>query len=118
MELSGRRSRVKDLIPRHAVRRLPGGRRAAALGWGLPGAFACGRRKGESAMPSRDLDGRGTRLNPANRFERLHVDLTDSDEEPGALSAPVPTELYRDATRSALSENDSPDLGFRFSLNP
>ena len=69
-------------------------------------------------MTSRDLDGRGTRLNPANRFERLHVDLTDVEEEPDALSAGVPTELYRDATRSALAQNDSPDIGFRFSLNP
>jgi DNA repair photolyase len=69
-------------------------------------------------MTTRDLDGRGTRLNPANRFERLHVDLSDVEEEPDALTAPVPTELYRDASRSALAENDSPDLGFRFSLNP
>src|SRR5215470_9394358 len=78
----------------------------------------CGRRKGENDMTSSDLDGRGTRLNPANRFERLHVDLSDVDEEPDASTAPVPTELYRDASRSALAENDSPDLGFRFSLNP
>ena len=66
-------------------------------------------------MSSPDLDGRGTRLNPPNRFERLHIDLGDGD----AADAPaVPTELYRDASRSALAENDSPDLGFRFSLNP
>ena len=69
-------------------------------------------------MTSSDLDGRGTRLNPANRFERLHVDLSDVQEEPDSLTPPVPTELYRDASRSALAENDSPDLGFRFSLNP
>ena len=69
-------------------------------------------------MTSSDLDGRGTRLNPANRFERLHVDLSDAEEEPDSLTPPVPTELYRDASRSALAENDSPDLGFRFSLNP
>ena len=30
----------------------------------------------------------------------------------------MPTELYRDATRKILAENDSPDIGFRFSLNP
>ncbi len=68
-------------------------------------------------MSAPDLDGRGTRLNPANRFERLHVDLTDMDE-PDAPAPPVPTELYRDVSRSVLAENDSPDLGFRFSLNP
>jgi DNA repair photolyase len=74
-------------------------------------------KKKRKRMSSPDLDGRGTRLNPANRFERIHVDLTDVDE-PDAVAPPVPTELYRDATRSALAENDSPDLGFRFSLNP
>jgi DNA repair photolyase len=68
-------------------------------------------------MTSSDLDGRGTRLNPVNRFERLHVDLGDV-EEPDALAPPVPTELYRDASRTVLAENDSPDIGFRFSLNP
>ena len=35
-----------------------------------------------------------------------------------ADAAPVPTELYRDASRTVLAENDSPDIGFRFSLNP
>jgi DNA repair photolyase len=68
-------------------------------------------------MTTAELDGRGTRLNPANRFERLHVDLTDV-EEPDDSAPAVPTELYRDASKSILAENDSPDLGFRFSLNP
>jgi DNA repair photolyase len=69
-------------------------------------------------MSSADLDGRGTRLNPANRFERLHLDLGDVEDEGDGHVPPVPTELYRDATRTALAENDSPDIGFRFSLNP
>jgi DNA repair photolyase len=68
-------------------------------------------------MSSADLDGRGTRLNPANRFERIHLDRSDTDE-PEPDVPPVPTELYRDASRTALAENDSPDIGFRFSLNP
>jgi DNA repair photolyase len=69
-------------------------------------------------MSTHDLDGRGTRLNPANRFERLHVDLSDVEDDPHSLTPPAPTELYRDASRSVLAENDSPDIGFRFSLNP
>jgi DNA repair photolyase len=69
-------------------------------------------------MSSSDLDGRGTRLNPANRFERLHVDMGDVEEDPETLTPPPQTELYRDASRTALAENDSPDIGFRFSLNP
>ena len=58
------------------------------------------------------MRGRGTDTNPPNRFEELHVELDDA--EPGA----PPTTLYRDASRSVLTENDSPDLPFRFSLNP
>lgn len=69
-------------------------------------------------MSTSELDGRGTRLNPANRFERLHVERAPDDDEAAPAAEPAPTELYRDASRSILAENDSPDVGFRFSLNP
>jgi DNA repair photolyase len=59
------------------------------------------------------LPGRGTGENPENRYERTHV---EPDEE-GGEGAP-PTVFHRDASRSILAENDSPDVGFRFSLNP
>lgn len=68
-------------------------------------------------MSTGELDGRGTRLNPANRYERLHLEAAPRDDGDAALEA-VPTELFRDASRSILAENDSPDVGFRFSLNP
>lgn len=55
---------------------------------------------------------RGTTANPANRFETLHL---EADE---ATDGSAPTIYYRDASRSVLAENDSPDVGFRFSLNP
>ncbi len=55
---------------------------------------------------------RGTSANPANRFETLHL---EADE---ATDGSAPTIYYRDASRSVLAENDSPDVGFRFSLNP
>jgi DNA repair photolyase len=51
---------------------------------------------------------------PENRYERLHIE-PDPDVEGGS---PLPTLFYRDTSRSALAENDSPDVGFRFSLNP
>jgi DNA repair photolyase len=59
--------------------------------------------------------GRGATDNPANRFDRIHVDL-----DPEALdSEPRPETIFlRDATRSAFSKNDSPDLGFDYSFNP
>ena len=72
-------------------------------------------------MTVRDLPGRGTDLNPPNRYEQLHVELEPEDspaaEDEDAAGAPR-TLYYRDASRSVLAENDSPDIGFRFSLNP
>ncbi len=56
--------------------------------------------------------GRGAASNPANRFERLTVEL----EVPGPDR--VPTELLRDGSRSIIAYNDSPDVGFDASINP
>jgi len=58
------------------------------------------------------IKGRGTALNPRNRFERLHVERASGDE-----GGPV-TELYSDLSKSILAENDSPDIQFRFGINP
>src|SRR5512144_1540851 len=61
--------------------------------------------------------GRGTGDNPENRYERLHVEYDPSEAE--ELEPPkVPTLHYRDSSRTVLAENDSPDIPFRFSLNP
>lgn len=49
--------------------------------------------------------------NPQNPFESSHRELL----EPPAR---VRLEIYEDATRAILSRNDSPDLPFRWSLNP
>ena len=59
------------------------------------------------------LHGRGTGDNPPNRFDELHVEL---DGEFRAEAGP--TRYFRDTSRSVLAENDSPDVGFRYSLNP
>jgi len=59
------------------------------------------------------LTGRGTTANPPNRFGPLSLE-PEPDDEPGA----TPTTYYRDTSKSALAENDSPDIPFRFSLNP
>lgn len=53
--------------------------------------------------------------NPPNRYERLHVERepwTDPDDPPPK------TVLLRDASRSILSYNDSPDVGFDVGVNP
>jgi DNA repair photolyase len=63
--------------------------------------------------------GRGARTNPDNRFEALAQEAFDDGW--GTLTEDMPalrTTLTREAARSALSFNDSPDLGFDRSLNP
>jgi DNA repair photolyase len=60
--------------------------------------------------------GRGTPENPPNRFERLaYLPILESpDGEEGA----VKTQYLKDASRSLLTTNDSPDVGFDASINP
>lgn len=64
--------------------------------------------------------GRGAASNPANRF--LEIALEADEEaaaETGADETPAPaTRVYRDLSRSVISTNDSPDVGFEASINP
>ncbi len=63
--------------------------------------------------------GRGAADNPENRFEQIHVEPElPSAEEPGEPVVGIETRFYRDASRTILAENESPDIGFRWSLNP
>ena len=57
--------------------------------------------------------GRGAAGNPPNRFDRLHVDL-----DPREVGAPPQTVLLRDHSRSVLTTNDAPDVGFDVGINP
>ena len=66
-----------------------------------------------------DPPSRGTTTNPPNRYEPLHVELDpDPDVDVDHASGEPTTLFYRDSSRTVLAENDSPDVGFRFSLNP
>jgi len=49
--------------------------------------------------------------NPASRFEQYRVEYEEGSPE-------ASLQVYDDASQSILSENDSPDIGFRFSVNP
>ena len=73
----------------------------------------------QSYVPIR---GRGASWSPANRFEKLHVDLTDIDSvdvDPATDEQPRrPTQYFRDGTKSIITRNNSPDVGFETSLNP
>ncbi len=66
--------------------------------------------------------GRGTALNPQNRFEAVaridDFEQLDADDEYLQRLQSVPTEYLPDTSKSVISENDSPDVPFRFSLNP
>src|ERR1700731_4426672 len=77
----------------------------------------------EFAPPTRGIHGRGASWSPANRFEKLHIDLgdvdlvqidpTDDDERPRRS-----TQFFRDGTKTIISRNQSPDVGFETSINP
>ncbi len=71
--------------------------------------------------PNSKAIGRGSQITPPNRFERTRTeadyehltadDVADDDRK-------LPTEYLPDQTRSIITENDSPDIGFRHSINP
>lgn len=60
--------------------------------------------------------GRGAETRPANRFEKLHLE-PDPDVPPEDGPGPA-TVFLKDAARTIISTNDSPDLSFDASLNP
>src|ERR1043166_631835 len=68
------------------------------------------------------IRGGGASWSPANRFEKLHVDGMDVyavDFDPACEERPRrATEYFRDGTKSIITRNDSPDVGFETSLNP
>jgi DNA repair photolyase len=74
-------------------------------------------REEKAKMKTSGLSGRGTAQNPENRYERIHIE-PDADDDAARDGSPTPTVFYRDTSRSALAENNSPDIPFRFSLNP
>jgi DNA repair photolyase len=66
------------------------------------------------------LHGRGAGLNPANRFDPIAfewdgdaLDAIDPEDRPSPK-----TQFLRDNSRSIISHNDSPDVGFSDSINP
>ncbi len=71
---------------------------------------------------SRVRKGRGATINPASRYDRRAVAPFDDG---WALTAaelaelpPLPTTVIRDSTRTIISWNDSPDIGFDRAVNP
>jgi DNA repair photolyase len=87
----------------------------------------------EKPPNSAPIHGRGASWSPANRFEKLHVDLSDIDvvdvdpaeEEPPSLGYGAPgerprraTQYFREGSKTIITRNNSPDVGFEASVNP
>jgi DNA repair photolyase len=74
-----------------------------------------------SLEPQPRYIGRGSNLAPPNRFEsmRQEADWEQlTDDELSADERRVPTVFLPDNAATLIRENDSPDVGFRFSINP
>jgi DNA repair photolyase len=71
------------------------------------------------AQPETFRKGRGALSNKTNRYESYTQEVFDDGW--GSLDQPVPpisTRLYKDSSRSVISYNRSPDIGFDRSINP
>jgi len=62
-------------------------------------------------MTEKSPRGRGSAVNPANRFTRIEVDHDQPPER-------VKTLFLRDDSRTVIASNTSPDIPFEISLNP
>ncbi len=68
---------------------------------------------------SHSIHGRGSSENIQNRFERLgYTSEPDGDTYPDEDAPRLRTEFYRDVTKTAITYNNSPDIGFGASINP
>lgn len=68
------------------------------------------------------MRGRGAGIEPPNRFDStLRVDdwehLIEDEQRERSTCSPS-TEFLPDRSRSIITENNSPDVGFRYSINP
>src|SRR5215216_2019086 len=70
------------------------------------------RPKGVSTQPKAPAFHHRQADNPDNRFESLSVEWDEGIERPQAMR------IFRETAKSILTRNDSPDIPFRFSVNP
>src|SRR3954470_15169609 len=68
------------------------------------------------------IKGRGAAIQPANPYLPVHVEAdleqVELDDEYLAELGRPPTQYLPDESQSIVAENDSPDVGFRYSVNP
>jgi DNA repair photolyase len=74
------------------------------------------------SQPLPVIKGRGTQQNPGNRFVAMHLerDFEHLEHEEGLAESltRIPTEYLIDSSKSIITQNDSPDVGFSHSINP
>jgi len=68
------------------------------------------------------FNGRGAGVQPANPYLSTHLEadlehVAEDEEYLAALGRPS-TEYFPDESQTIVAENDSPDVGFRYSVNP
>lgn len=66
--------------------------------------------------PPRTHRGRGAALNPVNRFTHIELEVDPSEVTEEDLKRP--TVYLEDTSKSVISRNQSPDIGFDASINP
>src|ERR1700709_2756331 len=72
-----------------------------------------------AATDPRLLKGRGARSNASSRYEsERRVGFDDGWNSDDEVPAPIKTEVMRDATRTIIARNTSPDISFDQSINP
>src|SRR5437868_4023696 len=78
----------------------------------------------DSPIPHNSLHivGRGSQIDPPNRFESVRLEddweQLEHDEQLASDERRIPTQFFADATRSLITSNDSPDIPFTYSINP
>ncbi|MBL8684230.1 MAG: radical SAM protein [Myxococcales bacterium] len=111
-------NRRREAHPRDARRtqRSPRRRRVIASRHGACARGSVTRRDRAAWLDVRDrVVGVRPVNNPPNVFHRETIEF---DEDAQDLPPGARLELFEERARSIVSENDSPDVGFRYSINP
>ncbi len=76
----------------------------------------------DDALPCGRARGRGAGLSPANRFDRITLSVRGEALDEAMREHPngvqIPTTTITDASRTVINRVDSPDLGFKWTINP
>jgi DNA repair photolyase len=70
-------------------------------------------------MYNEKIKGRGAQFNPKNRFERLNIEnIEEETKNAEEEKKKIPTQYFKDDSRSVIAVNKSEDIGFDYSFNP